>query len=119
MTAGTKAALQVKHSLLEHYLDYNCLRHAYIHGKNAPGSEEDFLFKFLFLNNLHPCTGVKVKPWADKNKTKMHEIKRRTKRVKECFVSSQAKRTASATLEKVPCKPIASKDHPHNRPKGG
>ncbi len=120
VTTGTKAALQVKHSRLEHPRDYyNCLRHAYFQGKNAPGLEEDFLFKSLFLKNLHPCISVQVKLWADKNKPTMHEIKKRAKIVWECLVSSKAKRTVRATLEEVPCRPPASKDHPHNRPKGG
>ena len=116
------AALQIKHSRQEHPRDYYWrLRHAYFHGRNTPGLEENSSFKSLFLHNLHPCIRPQVKIWAHLEKPSMHEMKIRTQIVWETVVQSKTRiiEPASATSKEVLVRPPVTKDHPQNRPKGG
>lgn len=50
-TLGAFAIMQKKHEPLREY--YRHLTSTYFQGHNAPGLEEEQVFKALFLNNLH------------------------------------------------------------------
>ena len=122
---GMFAALQIRHSRLEHPRDYyNRLRYAYFQGKNAPGLEENPFFKSLFLQNLHPCVRTHVVLSTLQDNPSLHELRKITQQVWETVVLSKAKRRAT---ELVSPQPVASqrstvpKHHPQprNRTKGG
>ena len=122
-TTSMVAALQIKHSRREHPRDYyQRLRHAYFQGKNAPGLEENPIFKSLFLQNLHPCVRTHVVLMTHQGNPSLHEIRKMTQVAWETVVKPKAggKTTEPASSNtEVSYRSAASKDHPHNSPKGG
>ena len=117
------AALQIKHSRCEHPRDYyKRLRHAYFQGKNAPGLEENSTFKSLFLRNLHPCVRTHVVLRTHQGNPSMHEIRKMTQVAWETAVTFKVRGETTELARsntEASHRSTASKDHPHNRPKGG
>lgn len=122
MITSLVAASQIKHSRREHPRDYyKRLRHAYFQGKNAPGLEENPIFRSLFLRNLHPCVRTHVTLKTHKGNPSMQEIRKLTQMVWETIVTSTAggETTEPVSSSLASHRHTASKHHPHNRTKGG
>ena len=123
VTSAMFAALQIKHSRSENPRDYyRRLRHAYFQGKNAPGLEENPIFKSLFLQNLHPCVRTHVVLRTRQGNPSLLEIRKMTQIAWETLVISKrggkpTEPTSSNT--DVSSRSATSKDHLHNRSKGG